>query len=794
MVAKTENSSEAETTGSSCKYRPDVDGLRALAVIVVVAYHMDPTWLPSGFVGVDIFFVISGFVVTQSLNQHIDEPATCFLTGFYERRLKRLMPASIMMTSCFAGVFAALLIPAGYQYFDMYFTSGRLALVGLSNMFFASQELGYFDHTGGGQDLNPFLHTWSLGVEEQFYLVAPLLLYYSRRLGTANTHTPVKASLATFAVATICSMAFSWWCSSQASSQLQAFYWLASRFWELACGVLLSEGQTLGGQQFTIFVSHYFVSGSLQFMAAILMALAIMFTPNDAGFPFPSAVPVVCGAVCFIAAGPDSFLNRCLSKPWIVLVGKASYSIYLFHWPVFVFFKWTMGLDSWDTRTNALLMVAGLSALSYMCIEKPTRRFRPNNQFVFFATIASSVMLGQFVLFELQLNAAFLSSFLAVEVPPQPSTLKGFLPLSAPGITCSSSRPSASLPCRKTIPTLYSSCNAQLDAEHLPECLPSFEGDIKSPEINQMGTPWESAMADYDCHIHGKADVNKTMEGIDQSKMASCLGIGAERTKPALFVIGDSHAEHFVEGFQKTLASRFLVKPFTYENQGYNKSSDVPLVRDYANKIDESLARELRSGDVLVHVRSEEPHYANGVDLPSLLNLANLASDHNATLLLLGNVVESKVEAVTCLVNSYWNRDAPLQCECTLKAWDDWNKPQHEAYKDLAMNFSNVVTYDPSYLFCDNMTCGPFIPGTRILAVWDFSHLTVRGSLYVAPFIADFMSMHGLQGREETEDTHATGALQTSVGDQGRRKRLRQSRGRTLFQQTTTCAIGSEDF
>ena len=204
-------------------YLGHVDGLRAIAVLAVVAYHLHPQALPGGFVGVDVFFVISGFVVTGALMPHARESWWRFIVGFYHRRLTRIVPALWLVLACTVVAYL-LLIPRSWlsaQTGDV----AALAFVGASNWALANQADAYFAPRA---EFNPFTHTWSLGVEEQFYLLAPWLLFAALRRGRQLLLLPLLLAGASLALAVH-------WTTAQ---PLQAFYSVLSRFWELAAGSL----------------------------------------------------------------------------------------------------------------------------------------------------------------------------------------------------------------------------------------------------------------------------------------------------------------------------------------------------------------------------------------------------------------------------------------------------------------------------------------------------------------------------------------------------------------------------
>jgi peptidoglycan/LPS O-acetylase OafA/YrhL len=337
------------------RYRPEIDALRGVAVLAVLVFHLNPHWLAGGFVGVDIFFVISGYVVTGSLLNHAHEPLPRRLGGFYLRRVRRLLPnlfACIGVTA----LATALLVPPRET--RGLFTTGVKSLFGWSNNHLVGASKDYF---GLDAALNPFVHTWSLGVEEQFYLVFPLLLVLCG-FGARRTLPLLLAGI-------VLSLSLSLWWTVEAP--ISAFFLMPSRFWELAAGAALLLAQRRR------FAAGWASGPRVQLLGGALLLAALLFTPERQAFPAPAALPAVLGTLLLLQfrPGPDGhFLPLRWLERGLVACGLLSYSLYLWHWPVVTFLRWTYGLE----RPWQYLLATGLSFalawLAYRWIEQPVRR------------------------------------------------------------------------------------------------------------------------------------------------------------------------------------------------------------------------------------------------------------------------------------------------------------------------------------------------------------------------------------------------------------------------------------
>ncbi|MEI9851804.1 MAG: acyltransferase family protein [Sphingomonas sp.] len=356
-----------EGSGTRLGYIPAVDGLRAVAVLSVILFHLRPAALPGGFTGVDIFFVISGFVVTGSVTGRRFASLREMLAWFYARRLMRIMPALIAML--LATVLAAQLFIPDAWLSNTVAQVGRFAFFGLSNIVLATDTDSYFSPLAA---YNPFTHTWSLGVEEQFYLVFPLLLFWRLRSGKE----PMREgrTIAIVAALTLASLAACWGLSTL--GRAYAFYLIPARFWELGTGMLLCL--TAGRWRPWLGELRGLHQAELTLVSAALVGGGLAI-PEGASFPFPLALLPVLGTAGLIAvatAVPASPATRLLAWRPVVAVGLLSYSLYLWHWPVFVLFRWTAGLHTLPLQLLALAIAVALAAASYFLVEKPLRASR----------------------------------------------------------------------------------------------------------------------------------------------------------------------------------------------------------------------------------------------------------------------------------------------------------------------------------------------------------------------------------------------------------------------------------
>lgn len=338
---------------SAIKYKPHIDGLRAVAVLVVIFHHLgDWAGMSGGYIGVDVFFVISGYLITKILKTELEAGNFTF-GGFYKRRVVRLAPA--YFTVVLATTMAALLwmLPEALL---SYARSMAASSMFLANFYMWNEVGGYF---GANANAVPLLHLWSLAVEEQFYLFWPAAMLISYKF------VPRRYLPWLVAIAVIGSTVISQWGVDR--SPAAAYYLMPTRFFELAVGALIAylPRWAIGRQK-----------GTLVSLAGLgMIAYATIAYGKETDFPGYAALVPVLGTAMILHWGEGTLVGRALSTPFVTFIGKISYPAYLWHWPIIVFLYVN---EITITLFVGLIVLVGtlfLSWLTYKWIEQPARRF-----------------------------------------------------------------------------------------------------------------------------------------------------------------------------------------------------------------------------------------------------------------------------------------------------------------------------------------------------------------------------------------------------------------------------------
>ena len=342
-------------------YRPDIDGLRAVAVLTVIAFHAFPEWVSGGFIGVDIFFVISGFLITKLIQGSLTKQ-NFSISAFYASRVRRLFPSLILvLLACqIFGWFA--LLSDEYKLLGKHISATAFLI---PNWIFWS-ESGYFDYAA---NTKPLLHLWSLGVEEQFYLFWPITLYllFIYKLNAIRITS----------VLLLCSLLLN---LLMIEKSLSATFFLPfTRIWELLAGSLLAfftQANFMGFNPIRVqFQKYKLLTHGLSFFGLLLLLIGLFFIDQDTRFPGSWAILPVLGTLLIILAGNKSWFNQSvLSSRILVRIGLISYPLYLWHWPLLSFARiLEQSQPNWKIRILCIAIAFILALFTYYFIERPIR-------------------------------------------------------------------------------------------------------------------------------------------------------------------------------------------------------------------------------------------------------------------------------------------------------------------------------------------------------------------------------------------------------------------------------------
>lgn len=358
-------------------FRPDIQGLRAIAVLAVIIFHLNPAWLPGGFVGVDIFLVISGFLISSILLHKKTKPdyqLATTLNYFYTSRIKRIAPAYFSLLVLITLVAAVLFLPAD---FTTYRDGLKKAAYFNSNNYFAN----FGDYFAPANHEQPLLHTWSLAIEIQFYLLAPFIfLLLPKRL--LNWGLPISIIGLT---------AYAEYQLRIVGNQQATYYSLMARLPAFCLGawvaLLIGKSNDFAGEGRRKL--------SLTWLAAGLIALALALPKITDHFPGLAGLLPTVGAALIILLNANNRLTQLLSNKTLVWVGALSYSLYLWHWPVLAFMRYYTGAEilNWQYSLAFAALTLALATASYYWIETPLRLKRSKKQMIGYASLAALIVL-----------------------------------------------------------------------------------------------------------------------------------------------------------------------------------------------------------------------------------------------------------------------------------------------------------------------------------------------------------------------------------------------------------------
>lgn len=351
-------------------YRPDIDGLRAIAVIAVILFHINTNWLPGGFLGVDIFFVISGYLITSIIHRELSKQHFSLL-NFYQRRAKRILPAFLFMLITCTAVSAWLMLP---EDFTSYLGSLHYSLFFAANLYFAKYG-GYFDIASTEK---PLLHIWSLSLEEQFYFIFPFLMWF------------IYKYLAKYALQAITSLIIISLSCSLISYQIDAYYLPHVRAYELLIGSFAAIWNSRQSIHSVLHKYSYYVT-----TFAVILIMVCLSLP-DGKEHFERHFAICCASAWLIVGNKNNFLQRFLALRPIVWIGLISYPLYLWHWPILALLRYANMSASLHTSIIAFVipLTILISLVSYKWVEMPIRYHSTLSPHVFSAVMALYFLLA----------------------------------------------------------------------------------------------------------------------------------------------------------------------------------------------------------------------------------------------------------------------------------------------------------------------------------------------------------------------------------------------------------------
>lgn len=360
---------------SILRYRPDIDGLRAIAILSVLIFHAFPQYLPGGFVGVDIFFVISGYLITTIILSSLQNDTFTF-GDFYKRRVLRIFPALLLVLTFVSLIAWLYFLPSEFRNYSKHLFSSTLFASNITLF----NEVGYFDSKA---EVKPLLHFWSLGIEEQFYIFWPVILIFTFRKKKDFLISALLIFLISFTVNRL----------RVRSHPEEIFFLLHGRFWELLIGGILAW--------YLNFTESFRISSrvrnSVSLFGLILILFSLIYLSKKNSFPGSWALAPTLGAAFLILAGPNAWLNKnILSRKVLVYIGLISYPLYLWHWPLLSFLYIFKVQFSFLNVISALILTLLLAVLTFELVEKPLRKISLENKTRLTFSLAGLTMIIMF--------------------------------------------------------------------------------------------------------------------------------------------------------------------------------------------------------------------------------------------------------------------------------------------------------------------------------------------------------------------------------------------------------------
>lgn len=670
------------------KYRPDIDGLRAIAVLSVVAFHAFPNWMRGGFIGVDIFFVISGFLISTIIFENLDRGTFSFFE-FYARRIKRIFPALfLVLIACYVFGWFALLADE-YKQLGKHIAAGA----GFVSNFILWGEAGYFDNTA---ETKPLLHLWSLGIEEQFYIVWPLLLWFAWKQ---------KFNLLTLTI-TVALVSFILNMKGVKHDLIATFYSPHTRFWELLCGSILAWFVLYKQNAFLnlrLYIDGWLakiiyrdktendgstLSNILSFIGLALLAYGFWKIDKNFSFPGKWALLPVLGSVLIILAGTKAWINRnILSNKIAVWFGLISFPLYLWHWPLLSFAR--IIESEMPNRTIRILVVLTsmmLAWITYRLVERPIRLGKYSNLKVFILVIFM-VVVG----------------------------LIGYKTYDSDGFKFRSAvkktEANASMFTKPELKESRENCQKLINHDDNGHCLVSPNSSIISDlDLVFLGDSHSEALA------IGYSDLNMQQKFIAKGK-GGCLPFAGTMTfsqnEPRTFEnyyspVFDLITNNFESNSIVLITARYA---FYLESSGFG-ASEKHFPTDYVH-IQKSGVKLERSPTLYRNTFSD-----------GLLETLNLITNKVKNIVIVLQVPELGFDPRACIERPFSNSKS----NCYVLKKDVLNRQNNYRFiiNEIAKNFKNVKVYDPLDVFCDQEKCYAVRNGEMLYR--DDDHISVLGA------------------------------------------------------------------
>jgi len=679
-----------------------------------------------------------------------------------------------------------LLDPDVTEELDYYFRTAQVALLGGSNIMFSLQGTSYFANAENEMktEFNPFTHTWSLGAEEQFYFLFPTIiaLAYGQRATQRLPRClqwaelgPSVSPMRLLAGTAYLSVLFCAYASSTNGMSMVAFYLLPSRFWQMMTGAMLyhagasrvpPEGTSDSPAKKTMCSSCSLASLMWDLVIVAHFAYAVVRTEGGNGFPFPRSLLAVLAAMGFIWNGSKCppggmpLLNRLIGLQPITYVGRVSYPLYLWHWPIFVLTKWSVGLDEPGPRLGALLATVLAAVFTYHGPEALARKWRPKKQRHVFivALVAVGSLEAVLSCLRIPLRApqplTTLNDALTVSLPPPPPLPPPSPPLPSP-LEPGGHHPPLMPPTPP--PPLLSTCACQnpQGAGHLlhapPDTTPEaaelcFDSEAvlrTGPHVGDASKPW---LWEAYSQCWFKSARNEPFNAESRRRVSLCLTPdrgGAASPKRALFLVGDSHGGSIVPGAEKVATVAGMAFAWIGKGgcglTGSCHYDDTHNANAYQSAVRSALASQLQPGDSVIllqsandHIRKSSLDWYESTFIPIL-------RIHGTSLVLILDWPELRYSYCA-------TQPQKSQCFATLHA------PGSSIARAQTLAAANNDVYlfeDSRWLFCSSAVaghdqCGGLVPGTALFSYSDKDHLSYAGGIMFWPFICSRLEEWGL--------------------------------------------------